>query len=423
MSKVMHAPLQLPALRGAIGDWVYFVTLLPFGEVATRISRTEEVHSSRLLREMIQRALTERSKTIAQYLQDQKQRFFNAIVVGVYGGDPEWHVLSIKKSDLFDPAQLNPRVADSLGILTLRGDEKLFTIDGQHRVEGIKEFIARLSQKQLTSLEDEVSAIFVSHRSDAPGLQRTRRLFATLNRYAKPVSLTELIALDEDDVVAITCRELIERHPLFSTGRVSLTRGKAISPRDRNAITSLPALYQTMDIYLMFEKKERWQRFKAVRPTDADLADFVNRSCDFWSALVAAIPELQKVQKLKVDDPIPQKLRSEKGGDFLFRAIAFPLVARCLRKAQLHGIDQPTFLSRFSKVPRILQKQPWLGVLWDGANMTIGEKNVSMAEQLILWMINIDPHEKVYSHSKLKPKLAEITNRRLDEVVLPDKLF
>src|SRR5690242_11074864 len=110
----MSAPLQVPAMRGVIGDWVYYVALLPFSDVSSRIKKTDEIHSSALLREMIQRALTPRSKNIAAYLKSQSQRFFNAIVVGVYDGEPEWNQLNVRKSDLFDPANLETRVAESL---------------------------------------------------------------------------------------------------------------------------------------------------------------------------------------------------------------------------------------------------------------------------------------------------------------------
>ena len=37
-----------------------------------------------------------------------------------------------------------------------------------------------------------------------------------MNRYAKPVKKSEIIALDEDDTIAIITRELVEKHPLFS---------------------------------------------------------------------------------------------------------------------------------------------------------------------------------------------------------------
>ena len=111
----MTAALQIPAMRGVIGDWVYYVTLLPFSEVTSRIKKTEEIHSSALLREMIQRALTPRSKNIARYLKSQQQRLFNAIVVGVYEGEPEWNQLNVHKSELFDPANVRtPKLSATL---------------------------------------------------------------------------------------------------------------------------------------------------------------------------------------------------------------------------------------------------------------------------------------------------------------------
>ena len=50
---------------------------------------------------------------------------------------------------------------------------------------------------------DEVSVIFVAHEATSQGLERTRRLFTTLNKTDRPVSKGDIIALDEDDVVAI----------------------------------------------------------------------------------------------------------------------------------------------------------------------------------------------------------------------------
>lgn len=359
-------------MRGVMGDWIYYVTLLPFQEISNRIKRTEEIHSSLLLREMIQRALTPRSKTIATYLKTQPQHFFNAIVVGVYEGQPEWHQLNVRKSDLFDPANLETRVANSLGILTLSGEEKLFAIDGQHRVEGIKQFVKELEGEKLKGLEDEICAIFVAHSNQPTGLQKTRRLFATLNRYAKPVSLMEIIALDEDDVVAITCRDLLETHSLFKNGRVSLGKGKALSPHDDKNFTSLVALYQAMDLYFMEGNKPSWQAYKAVRPTkETEVQDFIDRGHKIWDRLIDTIPELRRVENLKASEPLPKAYRSAKGGDLLFRAIALPMIMRCLRQAQRFGMKEQSFLKRLAKMPRSLNKEPWLGVLWDGSNMII----------------------------------------------------
>jgi DNA sulfur modification protein DndB len=414
-------PLQLPTMRGVMGDWVYYVTLLPFREVSNRIKKTTEVHSSKLLRDLIQRALTPRSKKIAVYLRSQPQRFFNAIVVGVYEGEPQWHQLSVRQSKLFDPVSLDDRVAESIGILTLRGDEKLFAIDGQHRVEGIKEFVKE--NGHVKNLEDEICTIFVAHSSKASGLQRTRRLFATLNRYAKPVSLTEIIALDEDDVVAMACRDLLERHPLFKEGRISTTNQKALAPTDKTNITSLIALYQSMDTYLMDRSRSSWATFKTVRPAEeAVVPTYIGKAHKFWTLLANTIPELKSVESLEPGDPLASRLRSRKGGDLLFRPIGPPMIVRALKKAEKMGMNEEEFIKRFARIPRSLSKSPWFGLLWDGANMVTGDKNQKLAEDLILWMVNCDPLEKKIRTKDLKRRLGEVLNKEPEDCALPKKL-
>lgn len=318
---------------------------------------------------------------------------------------------------------METRVAESLGVLTLRGDEKLFAIDGQHRVEGIKEFVRGLGVEKAKILEDEVCAIFVAHNNEPKGLQKTRRLFATLNRYAKPVSLTEIIALDEDDVVALTCRDLLENHPLFKKGRISLSKGKALAPNDTKNFTSLTALYQAMDLYLMQGKRATWVTFKTVRPNDeAVVQQFITKAHEFWNKMINAIPELKRVQDLDTSKPLPKSCRSEKGGDLLFRAIAPAMIVRCLKRAVTLGMEESVFIKRFSKIPRSLNKAPWLGVLWDGSNMVIGEKNQHVAESLILWMVDCDPGEKKYEAVGLKKRLGVVLNKPPEQCQLPAKV-
>ena len=414
----MADSLQVPALRGVMGDWVYYVTLLPFDEVRQRVKRTDEIHTSRMLRDWIQRALTDRSGGIADYLQSHSQRFFNALVIGVYEGSPEWNQVSLRKSQLFDPRNLDPRVSESMGFLILNGEEKLFAIDGQHRVEGIKTFWARLSSKQQEDLQDEICAIFVAHKGTREGIQRTRRLFTTLNRSAKPVSLTELIALDEDDIVAIVCRSLLESHPLFKDGRVSIALQKAISTRDHRSITSLPALNQTMNIYLSDRKPKEWGNFRAARPVEAQVAHYTKKGHRLWDRIVKSFPELKRVVALSADQPLPRSYRNERtGGDLLFRPIFPPMLARCLRAALKGGMTEAVFIRRVSKMPRLLNRRPWKGVLWDG-NMVTRSKNQKLAEALILWMAGVDTRD---SESSLKLRLAGVLNQDVDQVVLPPK--
>ena len=84
-----------PALRGIFGDWVYYCCLMSMKDVVARLSYAEDIRKSKGLSDMIQRHLKQgRGREIAAYLIREEQRFFNSLVVAIYGGDPAWHAFS-----------------------------------------------------------------------------------------------------------------------------------------------------------------------------------------------------------------------------------------------------------------------------------------------------------------------------------------
>ena len=179
----------------------------------------------------LKRSITNNYKQIASYIAQQEERFFNALVLAVYDGDPQWHEVRLdygEDEEYYD-----------IGLLELKGTEKIFPVDGQHRVEGIKHI---LDESQDFN-EEKIPVIFIGHRNDDDGMQRARRLFSTLNRYAKPVSKRDIIALDEDDAVAIITRDLIENHPLFSDGRVLDSKSMAIPDNNKTIFTTIITFY------------------------------------------------------------------------------------------------------------------------------------------------------------------------------------
>ena len=420
----MSTELKLPALRGIIGDWVYYVTLLPFREVRNRIYRNDEIHETEELQDWLQRELTDRSVDIAEYLATQEQRFFNGVVIGVYGGDPQWYPLSLQPSTHLDPKSVDEDVEVSMGILKLSGDEKLFAIDGQHRVEGVKRLVDRIGEEAFEAMPDVLCAIFVAHKKSPAGVERTRRLFTTLNQHAKPVSLTELIILDEDDIVAITCRRLIEKHPLFTEGKISLQKQKAINTTDRRSFTSVVALYQSMDTYLSinYTPKRGWKKFKLMRPDENAVKQYVSRASRFWDNLVEQLSELQFVVNMKPDDELPDKFRSVYGGNLLFRPILPLILTKALKNAMALGMSEDAFLSRFCRIPKELNRPPWRGVLWTDSMVTRA-KNQNIAERLILWMVNADPQEKKIKARTLCQDIAALQDKQIADIQLPEKVM
>jgi len=382
---VAKEPLHLPSLRAHMGDWVYYITFMPMREIASRISVAEDIHSSETLKELLQRQLTNRSGEIETYLRTQPQRFFNAIVVGTYGGKPQWHELSIRKleSRLKDA----PEYLDgALGILTLQGGEKLFAIDGQHRVSGIDKAI-----KQTPKLgSEEVTVIFVAgviaekRDEDPEGFERTRRLFTTLNRYAKPVSKKDIIALDEDDVIAITTRRLVEESPLFCD-KVSVVKTKSLSVKDHRSLTTIVAIYDALDLYLRTLQRG-WGKYKRKRPEDEDeLSGFFTRATELFQAMCKTFPPLAKLRDSEPEQNVAARYRNNKGGHLLFRPIGFQLVIQTISQLMQKDMTLAKATAAVGEVPMTLSKAPWLGLLWDDTNHRMITRDTPRPAQRLLY--------------------------------------
>ena len=205
----MTSPLSIPAIHGTMGNWEFYSAVVPIEEIAKRVRYAEEIHTNPGLSSMIQRKLTgKRAGEIHRYLTEREDRFFNSLVVAFYDGPPTWfsgvvrQPLDSKIRESFDIEDIRES-GSSLGILQLSGNEKLFALDGQHRLSGIK---LALKKGDLCSA-DMLSVIFVGHDNTPIGIKRSRVIFTTLNKEAKKVGVGDIIALDENDPAAIACAD------------------------------------------------------------------------------------------------------------------------------------------------------------------------------------------------------------------------
>ncbi|MDR4968993.1 MAG: DNA sulfur modification protein DndB, partial [Acholeplasmataceae bacterium] len=111
------------AFQSNIGDWIYYVTTMSFQEINDNVKKVDqELHKSKTLSQMIQRAITPNVQQISHYIQKQKEMFFNAIVLAVYEGDPQWKGVNFSHENMRET---------NLGILEFTGTEKIFPVDGQ----------------------------------------------------------------------------------------------------------------------------------------------------------------------------------------------------------------------------------------------------------------------------------------------------
>lgn len=122
--------MKIPALRANIGNWDYYVATLTFKEVNDMVSRIDnELHKSESLRDLIQRSITNNYKNIKKYILNQPELFFNSLVLAVYDDYPDWREIEFTYDD---------EETYQMGLLEFPGHHKIFPVDGQHRVEGIK---------------------------------------------------------------------------------------------------------------------------------------------------------------------------------------------------------------------------------------------------------------------------------------------
>ena len=130
--------------------------------------------------------------------------------MAVYDGDPQWREIRY---------EIDGHTYPNIGLLELNGEEKIFPVDGQHRVEGIKKAL----ECKPEIADETISVVLIGHKNTVEGREHSRRIFSTLNRYVKPVRLGDIIALDEDDTVAIVTRNMLENYPLFTGNRIKAT--------------------------------------------------------------------------------------------------------------------------------------------------------------------------------------------------------
>lgn len=364
--------LLLPCVRGTIGDWVTYVCMMRLKDIAELIDFAREIHTSEGLSDMIQRNLKDkRASEIGNYLLTDDEAFFNSLVVGVYEGDPKWHQFdSITEKGNINPDEFDyPDYADdSIGFLSLSRKECIFALDGQHRLAGIKYAIKEnpdLGYKQ-------IPVIFLPHYNNEVGLKRTRRLFTSLNKKAKPVEKEAIIALDEDDLGAVITRYLVEETVFFDGDKLKYSAQNNISASDSCQLTTIGALYDIVKIIIKVGSSLSGSKISNFRGSETDKNEIIYLVEEVFNCLFDRIPALSEFQMKGIDRSyLVEKYRnSETGGHLLYRPIGMKLFFEtfsdyCKMSSESFEISSSDFISLMSNFDFNLQNELFSGIIWD----------------------------------------------------------
>lgn len=379
----------IPVIRGKMGGREYYIGTMTFQDVAAKVQFFEELEVSADLDRLLQREIQRRSEDMKTYLIQQEERFYGALIVAAWGGNPNY--IKVRMED-------HPLLNDDFEYGILKFDNKVsyFALDGQHRLKSIKDAI----EEQSSLRSEEISVVFVTHERTEAGNIRTRRLFHTLNRYAKPTTTGENIALDEDNVVSISTRMLLKSGMRILNPQYIELRRKNLLKGQVDKFTSLAALYDfnlaVLDVIYKF--KTVYLRF---RPDSSDVENVYSALSSLWIEMRTRFSVFDDVEKEQYE---PGSIREPDGkperGHLLFRPLGLrifgTIVAAAVEEkggvpiepgAELDPSIWSSALDLIEPLPMELGEVPWRGTILRGGRMYTGARG--LATQLACHMLEV----------------------------------
>lgn len=422
-----------PAIVAKMGDWTYYIVKMRMREIASEVDFGYKVHNDITLDEAIQRSLDEKrvNRDITSYLSGRDDRFFSSLVVAAIGGTPKFYPVSITPDTHGMVIADQPNINESFGVLTFSGDQSYYALDGQHRLMAIKKLLDGDIDDSLAKPEDfeneEVSVLMVIRPTGQPEgewISSYRRLFSSLNRYAKKTDELTNIIMDEDDVFAILTRRIISEHDFFraSGNQKDSVRIDTTRPNLREGssyFTTLTQLY-AMNLALLTnldrehvgwgsdygtEKVKNVKQFIRFRPEEEYVDALFEELTLYWDTLIEIIPDL-------AFDPKLAKNHSSDGSDgsVADNALFWPIgqdvmvkTARALLNENLQGAIPNVESCRNALAPLAdvewrLHYAPWVGILLRKSQKTgkwtmrdeSRKTGVEVSERLLRWITGAD---------------------------------
>ncbi|MEU9890134.1 DNA sulfur modification protein DndB [Sphaerisporangium sp. NPDC051011] len=424
----MPSKTVVPAFQARVGNWTYYSCLMSYAAVAREINFAHELGGNKDLGTMIQRGVGVRTTEITNYLLTNKNRFLGAIIVAVWGGEPNYIPVEIEKS--VENLGVLDGMDRNFGVLTFDGTHQFFALDGQHRLRAIKDAVKRDPELG----REDINVIVVPHFDDAEGRRRTRRLFTNINRNAVKTTAGENIALDEDDGFAILTRRLLDEHAFLkrddvvqvfskqgSDGELRLA-GRSVGVNG-TAWTTIGVLYDFLT-ELGFGLDSSMNHI-SQRATDEVLDESYDIIVQRVDELLAVCGDLRNRY---LASSAPRELRAPKGRDGEGHAFMRPVVQMQVVKAARHIIEQnlinwPTLLDRLERLDWRIIAAPFSSV-WletpDGARkgkMITAKENAQLLYELLL--VHLAPSSRAQIERAIR-SYRQLKNSRYP--VTPDDL-
>ena len=401
----MDNNMKFPAIKGVLGNWIYYQTIIPFQVAADLIDNNHSIREYQSLDDVLQRDLSTRAKKIKEYLLREETRFFNSAIIGVFGEAPNWYRFDFAPAAIPEMA-LSEGLLDSIGVLELTGGEILFSIDGQHRIDGIKQALTQNAERFKI---DDLPVIIIAHNDNTEGKIRTRRLFSEINTKAVKVSGLDDLITNEDNPIDINARRLYADFTHFDNDSFIALNKTANIDWEASELTTIINLKEVNKILYKPSYKHR-----DYRPADEVLNELYNISQNFWSTAIEKIPSYNSVFISRTNTV--SDFRNQNGGNMLFRPIGIKVLAESFINWNTENNETNDFWEAFSRIEEDLSGPIWKDVLWDNAKRTIKKVSEKFLREYTKYLLGLE-YEGDYVVSEYN-KLKGIENGE-NEVELP----
>ena len=390
-------------------------------DIVERIGYAAPLAENDSLAQQMQRRLDDedRAEDIAEYLLRNDDRFFNGLVVGVLGGQPEWHPFSLaSRQPAHELGAVVERDQDLVGYLEFSGDETLFALDGQHRLAGIKR--ALLQNPALG--REKLSLIFVPHMATPQGVVRTRTLFISLNKKAVPVKRKDIIILDEVDLTAIITRRLVDGDARFNRDIIDVERfGNAI-PGNSPSWTTIGNFYDANNVLIRScvqgRDEDELRDAAKVRLSEERIAFYQAGVVDFYERLAQIEPLLRTVmggdQELRT--AALRDARSARNPRLLARPVGLKILTAAVAELRKTHTVAQTF-RQLRRVPLTMTRAPFADLIWDTDRGRMLVSGQGLATRLLIYMLGLSEFD-----ARLRRSYADHLGEDVDAVRAPRRL-
>ena len=389
--------LLLPAVKGKMGNREYILCLMPAEEVAKRVMLAVEITSpnanpsQRLQRDVDKSRISD----IVKYLK-KEDRFFNAFVVAICGDDAKWRSFSELSGDGID----QNKHKDALGFLSLSGKEKMYALDGQHRLQGIQKAI---DDEGVDEIKDDMISILMVHHDEnrvQTGLAESRRLFTVLNKYAQKPAKRDIIYLDEDDVGALVVRNLVETEQyadLFELKkRIHESPANQFHANDKTTCFTTIGVFYDCIIDLISTTEGISKKDLTKQPASLDkVTKYSDLIYNIFTEVRNSVPEMKSYFNIKNNqqDKLMKFIEKNNKRQSLFRPMGLKYFIQTLCAYYKHAKKSDKTIEECvelcCQLPFDMHQPPLSGLVWNTKENKVLSKGYSTLKKIYLYMIGL----------------------------------